>query len=450
MKPEPPSNKYNFMKAPKRFLAPILALMLAFSLSVIAQAAGPALPNSKYKVKIHADREGARYTIGEKVVFNIDCNLEGKPASDISLNYSLRVNDFKEVARGAIKITNGSGAVDYTWGAPGCLLLVLEIPEQKEPELGGAVCKPEEIGLSMPKPGDFDTFWTEMKTKVDAIPPEPSLVPVAKFTDDKVETYALVMQNINGAKVRCFFAKPKGAGPFPAYMEVHGAGYYPITPDLVANYAHRGVMAIDMYAHDLELNNPKSYYEEMSQTTLKQYWWIGRDSRESSYFLPMFCGNYRTAKYVTNRPEWDQKHFVVHGFSQGGAQAFATAYLYPKVTALAANEAALCDHTGPQVGRVAGWPGWIAYKDSKPDPKQFAAARYFDSTNFAQTVSARALISLGFIDRTCPPSSVYATYNVFKGPKQLLEMPLIRHDFPAVWRVASKKFIDEELGGIHD
>ena len=68
--------------------------------------------------------------------------------------------------------------------------------------------------------------------------------------------------------------------------------------------------------------------------------------------------------------------------------------------------------------------------------------------NFAQSITAPALISVGFIDRVCSPCSVYATYNAFKGPKKLLEMPLIGHEFPPIWRETSKKFIGEQLGGI--
>ena len=39
-------------------------------------------------------------------------------------------------------------------------------------------------------------------------------------------------------------------------------------------------------------------------------------------------------------------------------------------------------------------------------------------------------MSVGFIDRTCPPTSVYAAYNVLKGPKRILTRPAMGHAAP--------------------
>ena len=408
-----------------------------------AEATGPA-----YHVKVTPDRPNARYSMGEKVVFNVDCKTGVEPIAEATLAYTLRENDSKEVARGTLKITNGSGRLEHTWTTPGFLLLKVTHPPAKEEALSGAACEPEKLQPSMPKPDDFDAFWGKMKERVDATSPEISLVPVAELTNDKIETYTLTMQNYNGTKVRCYFAKPKGPGPFPAYMELHGAGAKFIRPELVAKYAQRGVMAIDMCPHDVELGHPDAFYLELWKASLVGYWWRGRESRETSYFLQMFCGNYRSAQFITARSEWDQKHFVVHGSSQGGGQSLATAYLCPKVSALAANIAALCDHTGPLLGRAAGWPGWISFKNGQPDPKQLEAARYFDGVNFAQSIYAKGLMAMGFIDTTCPPCTVYTAFNAYKGPKQVLEKPGVAHQFSKLWVDTSKQFIDRELGGI--
>ena len=46
---------------------------------------------------------------------------------------------------------------------------------------------------------------------------------------------------------------------------------------------------------------------------------------------------------------------------------------------------------------------------------------YFDGTVFAQRARMPALFSVGLIDPICPPSTVYAAYNAWAGPKEIRE-----------------------------
>ena len=36
-------------------------------------------------------------------------------------------------------------------------------------------------------------------------------------------------------------------------------------------------------------------------------------------------------------------------------------------------------------------------------------------------------MSVGFIDRTCPPTSVYTAYNVLQGLKEMIHSPTLGH-----------------------
>jgi len=51
--------------------------------------------------------------------------------------------------------------------------------------------------------------------------------------------------------------------------------------------------------------------------------------------------------------------------------------------------------------------------------------------NLATRAKAEAIFSVGFIDITCPPTSVYAAYNNYPGKKQILNKPLMGHAQPA-------------------
>ena len=71
--------------------------------------------------------------------------------------------------------------------------------------------------------------------------------------------------------------------------------------------------------------------------------------------------------------------------------------------------------------------------DGRPDPKVQQAARYFDAMNFATRTTADALVSVGFIDNTCRPTTVYAAYNNLRGKKRILNKPLMKHAYPPEW-----------------
>jgi cephalosporin-C deacetylase-like acetyl esterase len=294
----------------------------------------------------------------------------------------------------------------------------------------------------MPKPPDFDAFWAEKCARMAAIPFNAELTPVPACTDDATETYALILDGLAGTKVRGFLSKPRGDGPFPVVMTVYGAGVFSIGPSDSWAYARQGAMAVNINPHDMLNGQPREYYRDLQAGALKNYMYQGRDDRDKSYFLRMFCACYQTARYVTSRPEWDGERFAVWGSSQGGAQAIVTAYLCPRVTAVAANVPALCDHTGPVVGRAAGWPKWVRGENAA----QQTAARYYDAVNFSQSVRARAVVCVGLIDRTCPPTAVYAVYNGLRGPKEMVVTPLYGHAFSPAWNAAKEAFISHELG----
>ena len=53
-------------------------------------------------------------------------------------------------------------------------------------------------------------------------------------------------------------------------------------------------------------------------------------------------------------------------------------------------------------------------------PEKIRTSYYYDVVNFARRVKVPGFYSWGFNDEVCPPTSMYAAYNVIPGPKQLL------------------------------
>ena len=55
-------------------------------------------------------------------------------------------------------------------------------------------------------------------------------------------------------------------------------------------------------------------------------------------------------------------------------------------------------------------------------------ASYFDAAHFARRITGPVIVSVGFIDQTCSPSSVYAAFNEIRTPKRIFNGPLNGHE----------------------
>jgi cephalosporin-C deacetylase-like acetyl esterase len=86
-----------------------------------------------------------------------------------------------------------------------------------------------------------------------------------------------------------------------------------------------------------------------------------------------------------------------------------------------------CDNTGDLVGRKPGWPWWQASANSTNEAQVRQTSRYFDAVNFAARVKCPALVGLGLIDTTSPPSGVFAAINQLQGTKEVVVLPNAEH-----------------------
>lgn len=398
------------------------------------------------KIEVTPDVESGIYEPGKPATWTIRVKVGAEPATG-AVAYVVRQGGLAEIAKGNLDLAEGKASVTATRSTPGTLLLEVRHPGAKVAYCGAAF-EPEKIAPSSPPPDDFDAFWKEKVAELTAIPMNVTLTPV-DVGDPKIEYFKVTMDNIGGRKIHGQLARPAGKGALPAILQVQWAGVYPLHRDWVLGHARGGWMALNIEAHDLPIDESAAFYKEKAAKELSDYPGIGNESRETSYFLPMFLSCHRAVQYLTERPDWGGKALVVHGGSQGGYQAIVTAGLHPAVTAFAANVPAGCDHTGRQAGRAPGWPNWASRTWQKKDEaKMLAASRYFDAMNFAARAKCPALVGVGLADTTCPSEGVLATVNQLKGPKKIILMPRADHggDHKAYYAVFGP-FLEEQKKG---
>ena len=399
------------------------SLLLALLVALPAGAESPVVAQA-VKLSARAERNDALYHQGEPVTFVIKMERDGKPVSGAEVAWTLVKDGLPLPFSGKAAITDGTAKVTGKLQEPGFIQVRLSYKADAKAApvvaMAGAGVDPTEIKPSMPVPDDFDAFWAAQKKKLAAIPLNPKLEEV-KSPSKTLQVFDIKADSV-ASQISGYFAKPIGAKPksLPIILTVHGAGVRSSSLGGAAGWAAKDFLAMDMNAHGIANGKPDEFYKDLTDNALKDYRSMGRESRETCYFLGMYLRLIRGIDFLTSQPEWDGKTVVVYGGSQGGAQAFAAAGLDERVSFFCAAVPAMSDHTGMVAGRIAGWPKIVPVVDGKPDAKVMEAARYFDDVNMATRTHAKgAYVTTGFIDTTCPPSTVYAAFNNLKIEKHI-------------------------------
>ena len=371
-------------------------------------------------VTVTADRANAIYGRGESVTYWVTVSAAGRPAEG-EVEWVLTKDGAQTLGTGRARLQAGKASVTGRLDEPGFMQCRATFTSGKDKvtALGGAGIEPERIKPSAPPPKDFDAFWAEKKKQLAAVPMNPRLTPV-KSPREGIEAFDLQADCV-GAPVSGYYARPTGAKPksLPAILTVHGAGVRSSSLSGAAGWAKDGTIALDINAHGLPNGKPDAFYNELAAGKLKDYRVAGRESRDTIYFLGMMLRLVRALDFLAAQPEWDGKTLVVSGSSQGGFQAIAAAGLDRRVTFFAAGVPAGCDHTGFLAGRISGWPKFVPTAEKTPPAAVVEAVKYFDCVNFATRAKAPGIFTVGFIDTTCPPSSVYAAYNALPSQKEI-------------------------------
>ncbi|MDF1858885.1 MAG: acetylxylan esterase [Verrucomicrobiales bacterium] len=421
------------MKEPflSELLFPARIALALFLLPLFADAA-PSL-------EISTDREDALYQENEEVTFTIRAKDGDRNINKGEISWSLSRDGFGTVGSGKQSIEGGKAVLAKgSLDRPGFLLLTATFAgsdKVKTTAYGGAGVSPLKIPLSLPVPDDFDSFWSDQKAKLAKVPMSFTAELQATGEADKaLEAFDVKIPcEEDGPPVSGYFAQPKSATPksLPAVLWVHGAGVRSSSLPNALKGARGGFLSLDINAHGIPNGKPKEFYSELSQGELKTYRHDGRESRDTIYFRGMLVRLVRAIDFLTSRPEWDGKVLAVMGHSQGGLQALAAGGLDDRVTFVGSGVPAGCDHSGMTVDRISGWPKLVPVENGVPDPAALEASRYIDAVNFATRCHADAIVSAGFIDRTCPPTSVYAAYNALQGRKEMINKPEMGHAAPA-------------------
>lgn len=289
------------------------------------------------------------------------------------------------------------------------------------------------------EPADFDDFWkrtlAEAAAASDGIRPDFRPYETALTA---VDVYDAGFAGWGGHPISAWLIVPgEAAGPVPCVMHYIGYGGGRGLPHehLAWPATGRAVFVVDTRgqgaAHrDSAGSTPDPHGTGNAQTP--GFMTRGVLDPEEYYYRRVFTDAVRAVDAAASHPAVDPGRVAVCGHSQGGAIATAVAALHDGVRA-AMIDVPFLSHVRRAV-EITDRPPYaelVLFLASRrgTEERVFRTLSYFDGTNFAARARVPALYSVGLMDMTCPPSTVFASYNHWGGgEKEILVYPWNDHE----------------------
>lgn len=402
----------------KNFLSK-LCLMVLISGSFIGSAQ---IPEQMIKIIVSPDHNDWQYKTGEKAVFNVQVLFHNNALRDVKAYYEIGPEKMDPVKKDSVVLNGKDLNLDGgTMTSPGFLrcLVTLEYEGRLYRGLATAGFDCTAIKPTVKMPADFNEFWKAAKEELAKVPLNTRMTLLPERCTESVNVYMVNLQNIGNSRIYGLVSIPKQEGKYPAVLEVPGAGVRAYSPDV--SLAGKGVITFVIGIHGIPVTMDPGLYLDLGAGALREYWTFNMDNKDRYYYKRVYLGCVRANDFITSLPQFDGKNLAVTGGSQGGALTIITASLDERVKFLAAAYPALCDVTGYLSGRAGGWPHFFDRNNNKfhNTKEKLETIPYYDVVNFARRIQVPGFYTWGFNDETCPPTSMYAAFNLINAPKIL-------------------------------
>ena len=284
------------------------------------------------------------------------------------------------------------------------------------------------------EPPDFDAFWAATLADARQYPLHATFTSVDAGLR-LIEAYDVTFPGYGGQPIKGWLLLPRErAGALPCVVEYIGYGGgrgRPIDWLLfgAAGYAH---FVMDTRGQGSAWRRGDTADDETGgNPQFPGFMTRGVLDPASYYYRRVFTDAVRAVEAARSHQAVDAARVAVTGGSQGGGIALAAAGLIPDLAAVLPDVPFLC-HFRRATSITDAFPYGEIVQFCKVHRDQvetvFRTLSFFDGVNFAARANAPALFSVGLMDDVCPPSTVYAAYNHYTGPKALRVWPFNRHE----------------------
>lgn len=286
------------------------------------------------------------------------------------------------------------------------------------------------------EPRDFDSFWssTLSAARDAAFAPRFEKIQTGFQT---VETYDVTFSGYAAQAIKAWFVLPKARdGRIPCIVEFLGYGGGRNLPTEWLLWASAGcahfIMDTRGQGSGWSQGDTPDIQDLSGGPEFSGFMTRGILDPETYFYRRVFADAVRALETAATRAEVDPDRIAVTGGSQGGGIAIAVAGLsgdrvriaMPDVPFLCHYRRAIDLIDSDPYGEIKAW--CRSHRDQAA--RAFQTLAYFDGLSFAARAGARSLFSVGLMDPICPPSTVFAAYNAWRGEKDIRVYPFNQHE----------------------
>lgn len=285
-------------------------------------------------------------------------------------------------------------------------------------------------------PDDLDAFWSKTLADARSHPLAATFAPIDSVLA-VIDTYDVTYAGHGGERIKGWLHVPAGASaPLPAVVEYVGyGGGRGLAHERIlysaAGFAHFVMDTRGQGSSWSVGETPDPLTDGSAAPSHPGFMTRGILDPESYYYRRVFTDAVRAVEAARSHPLIDASRVAVTGESQGGGVSIAVAALLRDVTAVLPDVPFLSDFgRGTTLTDRDPYAEISRYLKVHRDhiERVYRTLTYFDAAILGRRATAPALFSVALMDETCPPSTVYAAFNHYGGPKEIVEYPFNDHE----------------------
>ncbi len=284
------------------------------------------------------------------------------------------------------------------------------------------------------EPADFDEFWQNTLTEARSHDRAPTMTSVPSPLT-AVDVFDVRFPGFGGQPIAAWYLVPAGtSGRLPTVLEYNGYNGGRGLPHERLAWASAGYAYLFM-----DTRGQGSVWgtggvtpdPDGSGPAAPGFLTRGISSPDTYYYRRLFTDAVRLVDAARTLERVDPQRISICGASQGGGITLAVAGLADGLVAAMPDVPFLC-HFERAVELTDADPyaelvRYLAVNRGAVE-QTFGTLGYFDGVNFARRASAPALFSVALMDQICPPSTVFAAFNHYGGPKDITVHPFNEHE----------------------
>ncbi|MEU6717963.1 alpha/beta fold hydrolase [Nonomuraea sp. NPDC046802] len=287
------------------------------------------------------------------------------------------------------------------------------------------------------EPADFEEFWRRTLREVRAYDLDPVLTP-QDTPLALMEVAEIHFSGFGGHRIGGWFIRPRdaGDGPLPCVVRYLGYTMGRGLPHQWLAYPSAGfaTLVMDTRGQGGGSGMPGRTPDPAGGNTPEVPGFLtrGLSDPDNYYYRRVYADAVRAVEAAAALPGIDPERIMVVAGSQGGGVGLAVAGLVPEaLRAVVLDVPSLCMfRRATEISNVGARAEIAEYLRThrRRVEEVFSVLSYFDGVNFAARATPPAWFSAALMDQVCPPSTIFAAYNHYAGPREIRVWPYNGHE----------------------